>query len=267
MNSWEQIIYFLQGEMVRPEIYGWFHLLWIISSIIVLILLLCFGKNKEKKLKIILFVYGFGALILEILKQIIWSFDYDMVNNIVSWDYNWYAFPFQLCTTPIFASIICLFVKKGKAREMILSYMAYITILGSLATYLYPESCFVKTILVNIHTMYLHCGSLVVSLYLLLSGEVEVKFKNVVNGYIIFLFFAFLAEIMNIVMYQSGILGSESFNMFYISPYFISSLPLFDIIQKNTPFIIFLLIYLLSILLGALVIYGVSKFISKFIKK
>jgi hypothetical protein len=133
--------------------------------------------------------------------------------------------------------------------------MAYITILGSLATFIYPEDVFVIDILINIHTMFLHCGSLVVSIYLLISKEVKVNFKSFFNGYKVFLVFAFIAELLNIVIYKSGILHGETFNMFYISPYFISSLPVYNTIQESVPYLLFLFIYLFSIFMGGLIIY------------
>ncbi len=260
MNILERFLYILQKEMERPVSYGWYHILWVIISIsFILFLYSRKDKNNEKTLKKILLIYGVTAFILELLKQLMWSFNYDAVTNIVTWDYNWYAAPFQLCSTPIYVSLICLFLKKSKLRDSLLSYMAYIIILGSLATFIYPEDVFVRDILINIHTMFLHCGSLVVSIYLLISKEVKVNFKSFFNGYKVFLVFAFIAELFNIVIYKSGILHGETFNMFYISPYFISSLPVFNIIQEKVPFIIFILLYLFAIFMGGLIIYGISK--------
>ena len=164
--------------MTEPTAFGWFHILWLVLVAITIFVLY---KNKkyysENQLKKVLGIYGVVALILETLKQLIWAFNYDPITNIVTWDYQWYAFPFQLCTTPIFVSIICLFLKKGNIRNNLLSYMAYITILGSISTMLIPDSCFVSDILVNIHTMWLHLGSFVVSVYLLMCGEVKINLK------------------------------------------------------------------------------------------
>lgn len=264
MNIIEKILYALQFEIERPSSYGLFHFACIAISITILIVLVKRKeKDHEKALKRILLVYGVGALTLELLKQIIWSFNYDPTLNTVTWDYQWYAFPFQLCTTPMFVSIICAFLKDGKVRNSLLSYMAFTTILGSLATAIYPEACFVRTLLIDIHTMYLHLGSLVVSLYLLIKHDVDIKFKNLINGYYVFLLFAFIAEIMNIIIYKSGIIGDETFNMFYISPYFTSSLPLFDTIQNKTPFLLFLFIYLFAIFIGSLVVWSIAKLINK----
>ena len=114
MNIFEKILYLLQKEMPEPTPFGWYHLLCIgIMIFLIVILFLRRKKHNEKRLKTILGVYGIIAFILELLKQLIWSFNYDSVNNIVTWDYEWYSAPFQLCTTPIFISLICLFLKNN----------------------------------------------------------------------------------------------------------------------------------------------------------
>lgn len=267
MNLFEKILYFLQGEMTEPNPFGWFHLTWIFITIISIFILYKNKKNySEKQLKYILGIYGIIALILEILKQLIWSFNYDPINNIITWKYEWYAAPFQLCTTPIYVSLICLFLKDNKIRKSLLSYLAFVTILGSALTIIIPDSCFVSDTLVNIHTMWLHCGSFVVSIYLIMNNVVEIKENNLKNSYLVFLIFVFIAEILNISIYNSGILNGDTFNMFYISPYFISTLPIFSTIQENVPFITFLLIYLFAIYLGSLIVYYLVYCIKKLLK-
>ena len=268
MNLFEKILYLLQGEMETPKPFGWFHILWILLVIISLIVLFILRKrHNEKQLKIVLGVYGVIALLLELTKQIIWAFNYDPITNIVTWDYEWYAAPFQLCTTPIFVSLICLFLKNNKIRKALLSYMSFITILGSIMTIILPDSCFTSDMLINIHTMWLHCGSLVVSIYLLMSKEVEINKKNFISSFIVFLIFVFLAEELNITIYNSGILNGETFNMFYISPYFITHLPVFKTIQESVPFILYLLIYIEVIFLGSLIIYFIAYNIKKLRRK
>lgn len=268
MNLFEKILYFLQKEMPEPTPFGWYHLLCIgIMLLFIVILFIRRKKNNDKQLKIVLATYGIIVLVLEILKQLTWSFNYDPVTQLITWDYEWYAFPFQLCTTPIYISLICLFLKKGKLRDALLSYLAFFTILGSISTILLPESCFVEDILVNIHTMYLHLGSFVISVYLLFTKEVKLNKNNFISATIVFLSLTTIAEILNISIYHSGILNGETFNMFYISPYFISSLPVFDIIQENVPYIIYLLIYIVALTLGALIIYFISLGINKLLSK
>ena len=128
MNFFLKILLFLQGEMTEPKAFGWFHIMWIIFIFLFLVLLR--NKRSEKNLKVILGTYGIVALVFEILKQIAWSFNYE--NGIVTWDYQWYAFPFQLCTTPIIISIVCVFLKENKLRDILLSYIesGLITLIG-----------------------------------------------------------------------------------------------------------------------------------------
>lgn len=259
MSILEKILYALQIEVEEPKAFGWFHLLWIGLVIIALIILYKIkNKYNDKQLKTVLGIYGIVAFTLELIKQLIWSFNYEPITNNVTWDYPWYIAPFQLCTTPIYVSIICLFLKNNKLRKSLLSYMAFVTILGGISTILLPDSCLVSDIVVNIHTMWLHCGSLVISIYLLFTKTVEIDKKNLKMAFKVFLVFVFLAEFLNIAIYNTGILNGETFNMFYISPYFTSTLPVFDIIQENVPFIIFLLIYVLAICVGSLLIYGIA---------
>jgi len=264
MNLFEKCLYFLQGTMERPTPFGWFHLLCIGIMLCAIAVLYCLRKKyNEKQLKCVLFIYGSIALILELTKQLIWSFNYDAVTNLVTWDYQWYAFPFQLCTTPIFVSLTCVFLKPGKFRSSLCSYLSFVTILGSISTILLPDSCFVETIEVNIHTMWLHLGSFVVSVYLLMAKEVKLNKQSLKRALFIFIMFVMLAQVLNFSLYHSGILNGETYNMFYISPYFISTLPVFDIIQQNVPYVLYLLIYIIVISLGALIIFGVATAISK----
>lgn len=263
MNLVKKIIFYLQLEMKTPVAFGWFHWLWIFFTIIA-ILFLYFKKKKSKKyLNKVLLIYGIVALLLETLKQLSWGLNYDVLTNKITWDYEWYAFPFQLCTTPIYASLLYLIIKNKKIKLALLSYLAFVTILGSFMTIIIPDSCFVSDILINIHTMWLHCGSFVVSIYLLMSGIVEINIKNLKSALLTFIIFVGIALALNLIVFNIGILNGETFNMFYISPYFISSLPIFDIIQQNVPYLIYLIIYLFALMLGSFIVYHIAKFIKR----
>ena len=264
MNWFEKLLYNLQGTMETPLPYGWFHMSWILLTLVAIIILFLLRKKyNEKQLKIVLGIYGIITFILELTKQLIWSFNVDLNTLAITWDYTWYAAPFQFCTTPMYVSLICLFLKKNKIRDSLLSYIAFYTILGSFMTIIIPSSCFTSDILINIHTMYLHCGSLVLSVYLLIIKEVKINYNNLLFGFIVFLIFVIIANTLNISFYNLGILGDETFNMFYISPYFISSLPVYNTIQEHLPYVFYLMIYIISIFLGGNIIYILSYLIQE----
>lgn len=263
MIFFKQIIEFLQSEMIEPQPWGRFHVLCL--TLMVVSIGVCWhirNRHSEKQLRMILAAYAIPTLILELLKQLSWSVT--ITETGLMWDYQWYAFPFQLCTTPLFVCLVCLFLKKNTVRSALLSYVSFITILGSLAVVFIPGDCFVEDILVNIHTTYLHYGSFVVSCYLLFSKEVHIKFDYLIKGIAIFVMVAMFANIMNILVYRSGVLHGETFNMFYISPYFISTLPVFNQIQQEVPYLIFLGLYLFILSCGGALICGISYMLQRF---
>ena len=242
------IIDLLHLEMNVPKPYGIFH---ISCLLLVFLSILILNKRKTSIHKVILF-YGTIAFALELLKQISWSI---YIDESIIFDYQWYAFPFQFCSTPIYICLFLLLIKNKNLKTALYSYLAYFTILGSITTMLYPASCFVSDILVNIHTMWLHGGSLVVSIYILMNKNIKLDYRK---GFYVFIFMLMIANILNIVMYNSSLLNGETFNMFYISPYFECTLPIFDIIYKSMNYFVFLFIYIMAIYLGSKIIYIVN---------
>lgn len=264
MTLFQKIMFFLQSEMETPKPWGKYHLFWIVLTIIICIFLFKIKKrDSEVQLKVVLGTYGIIALLLEIAKQVSWACEIDPINFETTWDYTWYAAPFQLCSTPIYISITCLFLKKNEFRESLLSYISFFTIIGSVVMLLTPQTCFTEYVLVNIHTMFLHCGSLVLSIFFLTNEYVKLNKKNYLGALKVFVFLVGIAEILNIGVYKSGVLKDETFNMFFISPYFMDEVPLFGSIIKNIPFGIYLIGYITLLSFLALVIYELAYIINK----
>ena len=252
-------------EITSPKPWGLFHIIALcITFSLVGYLYTRRHQHSERQLKCVLGAYSIVILLLELGKQILWSFNYDAAANIVTWDYLWYAAPFQLCTTPMYVCLLCLFLKKCTLRNALLSYVAYITILGSIAVMILPNDCFCSDLWATVHTTYLHFGSFVVSMYLLMSREVKITRKSLLMAIGTFLGFVCIAMTLNIVVYHADILNGETFNMFYISPYFISSLPVFSTIQPMVPYPIFFLLYISALSLGGGVVYTIAKSIKYF---
>ena len=262
MKAFQRLLFALQKDMQTPTPYGWYHWLWIVLGVVAVAVLYSRRRHAgEKQLKWVLGVYGVVALTTEILKQLAWTLSFSETTGLLVLDYQWYAAPFQLCSTPIYVSLMCVLLKKGKLREHLLAYLAYITISGGLMAMVIPTSCFTSDILVNIHTMWLHCGSLVVSIYLLMSRAVPVTVKSLRYAAVTFLCTAGFALLLNIFVYHTQWLDGETFNMFYISPYFPSELPVFSTIQANAPYPVFLATYLIALLLGSGIVYAVARLI------
>lgn len=215
-------------------------------------------KSGERYTERVFFIFGWTALVLETLKQFSWSFSYN-AQGILQFDYQWYAAPFQLCTTPAYVAALYPFIKSDRVRSALRGYLAYYTLLGSIAVALMPNTIYTDEVLINVHTSFLHMGALFLSLWLLCSGRVTAK-RDTWGGYVVFLCFAGIALLMNIVVYHLfGLEASgELFDMFYISPYYISSVPVFSTLDSILPYPVFLLLYLLAIFIDGILIASVE---------
>lgn len=248
--------------MKTPQAWGWFHLMWV-GLIIVSIAF--FYRSRKSGVRIdpdlVFGIYGFGSLLLELAKQLMWSVSIGE-NGAVIWDYSWYAAPFQLCTTPMFICIALCFAKSERLRGIMMDYLAYMSFVNMLLVVLLPGSCFCEYVIVNIHTMYLHCGGLIVSAFILINRLVRVDMKALFSGYRVFLDFCAAAIYVDISFVQLGIVPSgETFNMFYISPYFDCTLPVLSSIFKAVPYPVFLLTYLLGFLMLSIPVNRISRYI------
>lgn len=254
MNLFEKVIYFLQATMNTPKPYGLFH----IVCITLLILFTYFSslklRNKSDKTirKIILFIWII-MFTLEIYKQIIMSFDYK--NNIATWEYPWYIFPYQLCSTPLYLLPIVALSKNSKFRDSIISFLCTYSLLGGLATYIVPSSVFSSFIGINIQTM-IHHG-LQISLGVLLSVYYKNKLNNsfFIKGIYVFMITTSLAIILNLLV---PTFTSKEFNMFYLSPYYSFKIPLLNIETSNIPYPLYLFTYLSLLTIASLIIFKIQ---------
>ena len=110
MNLFERFIHFFEGEMETPTNYGWFHLMFI-GIVILFTVFLClkFKDCDDKIFRRITLICWITIVALEILKQLVFSFEFDGTNAV--WDYQWYAFPYQFCSTPLYVLPFIAFLR------------------------------------------------------------------------------------------------------------------------------------------------------------
>ncbi len=260
MEFWGRLIEILDADMQTPTMYGWFHLLFFTLSIVAGILLLRFGKAADEKfVRRVLLYSAIIVLVLEVYKQINYTFTYDGTTILA--DYQWYAFPFQFCSTPMYISLLAGLIRHRKVHTSLCAYLATFSPFAGLCVMFYPPQVFVPTIGINIQTMICHGMMIAVGIYLLGSGYVKVKHKTIFKAVPVFAVCILLAMVMNEIACLSGLLETETFNMFLISPYCEPSLPVYSLVQAVVPYPWCLFIYIAGfsaaayiILLAAMVI-------------
>lgn len=245
MNFWEKVITFLDSAMTKPESYGMFHLIWFAFFIVAAVLLCVFHKKGSDK-RVVWIVFGVAVVVtlLEIYKQINYTFSVGE-SGIVS-DYQWYAFPWQFCSMPMYVGLLAGIIRKGKVHDALCSFLATYAIFAGLCVMFYPGDVFVGTIGINVQTMICHGSMITVGVYLLYTGHVKVEHKTILKAMPVFACAVGLAAIMNEVAFRTGLLERETFNMFYISPHCDPHLPVYSLVQQVVPFPWCLVIYILG---------------------
>ena len=250
MHFLGKFINVLDKDMNTPEMYGWFHLLFVVLTVVTAIALYkAWKKPKEKTVRTIILIFSLLSILLEIYKQFNYTFSYD--GNVITADYQWYAFPFQFCSTPMYIGLFAALVKNQKIHKALCNYLATFSLFGGLCVMVYPAQVFIGTIGINIQTMVCHGSMVALGIYLLCSGYIELKHKTILPAIAVFAVIIISAIAMNETAHITGLLERESFNMLYISPYCEPSLPVYSLVQQVVPYPFCLIIYIASFSLAA----------------
>ena len=259
MNFFEKVVNFLVPTMAVPPAYGVFHLT---SVLLVLIFTLYFAlrhKNTEDgKVRRVLLVFWIVIMILEVYKQIAFAFNYNGGDPI--WDYAWYVFPFQFCSTPHYILPFIIFLKEGKIRDAFIAFLCSFSLLAGISVMVMPGDVLCYLSIINVQTMFHHGSQVLLGVWLAVLNRKKLSLRFFLSGIAVFISLVCVAMILNVIVYRAMLShGSvETFNMFFISPYFPCTLPVLSDIFAVAPYPVFLLAYLFAFSLGATVIYLIA---------
>ena len=265
MVFFRSVLALLDTSMTVPQPYGWFHVLFFILSFVAAIPLCRFPqKPSDDHVRWVVWVTAAVVALLEVYKQINYSFSYE---NGISYDYQWYAFPFQFCSTPMYVGLLAGIFKKGKVHGSLCAYLATYALFAGLSVMVYPVSVFISTIGINIQTMICHGSMITIGIYLFYTGYVPLKHKTILKALPVFAVTVGMAAIMNEIANQTGLLERETFNMFFISPYCEPSLPVYSLVQAHVPFPFCLFLYILGFTAAAYIVLLLAMAIAKLGRK
>ena len=247
MNFFEKMLIILDSSMKEPTMYGWFHIMFLILMISTIIFLAIKYKHpSEKQTKNVLLIYGVTCIVLEILKQINFSFNYEGINTW--WSYQWYIFPYQFCSTPMYVALVAALTKNKKLQKSLYAFLATYGLIAGLSCMIYPSTVFIDTIFINIQTMVHHGSMVIIGMFMITSKSIDFNFKTIKDAAKVFIVLIMIALLIDISTYYIGI--DNGLEMFFISPFHTSALPVFNIIYDKVPYIVFLIIYILSFTIG-----------------
>lgn len=238
---------------VRPVPFGAFHIGALAIILFLAILSVCLRRRLprgEGKLRRALTAFGVGLLLLEIGKQITYSYD-----PVAGWAYSWDRFPFQFCSTPIYIALVAACLPDGRVRRACLAFLATYAPVAGLAVLVYPAAdVFHEILFLNVHTVIWHGGMLLFGLYLWLTEAVTPSKRTARSAAAVYLPLPFIALALNELEMATGFAGAYTFNMFYIARDGYCMIPVLTDIQRTCPYPVFFAAYVLVLGAGGVLV-------------
>ena len=193
----------------------------------------------------ILFFVGVFLILMEVYKQVFITFK---INGGV---YDWWFFPFQLCSVPMYLCVL-LPIMNGWLRRASLTFMACYTLVSALAALIFPEDYLRPQLSLTLHGFIWHGLLLFISLLIIFSGSADLSARGFTNASLLFIFCCIIAVCVNIISepFMATAVGIEHdyAAMFYMNPFHVSPQPIVGAIQKSTNIPFGLVLYALAII-------------------
>ncbi len=203
-----------------------------------------FRSLSDDTVKNVLFAVGLILAAGELYKQL---FLYFVINH---GNYDWWFFPFQLCSIPMYLCVIQFFIKSRKARRVIGTFLRDYCIMAGLAAIIVHEGFSGIHWSLTLHGYLWHTIMILTGFFCDLTGLADDSGAGYVRTLPLFWGCAAIATVINIAAPRHG-----EADMFYISPYHVSVQPVVHELGLAIGIIPSDILYLCSICLGAAIIH------------
>lgn len=200
--------------MNPPAPYSLFHIIFIAIGLSAVVYLAYDTSRKVKstRVPILLFFCGLLLAATECWKQL---FLYYIVNQQT---YNWWYFPFQLCSLPMYFCLVLPFVSSKHKKTILYTFMQDFNLLGGIMALAEPSGLFHPYWFLTLHGLVWHLLLIYIGLVIAFSHLSDPSYMGF--GRTLPLFFA-CCIIATIINRTAKPLGQA--DMFYISPYYPSA--------------------------------------------
>ena len=237
-------------EMEMPTMFGWFHIFFLVFFYLLTFLTILFFKDSPRRtMKTIVFIGWLSLLILELTKQLISTYWHGR--------YYWANFPFQFCEVPLYVYPILLLNRNKKFENILIAFCCTFSLFGGFAILTLPFTGLNTLVFHSARTMIHHGIITVIGFYLFAWNRRQVTLKNFFKGSVIFLVVTVIAILFNLYVDKRV---PDPVNMFFLNGEYPTELLIIKRIQPNVPWIIFVLLYIVSFYIIALLTLATEHF-------
>ena len=202
---------------------------------------------------ILFFLCGVIMSVSEIWKQLTLTF------VLGGGSYNWWYFPFQLCSIPMYLLLLYPWLRGERPRRILLAFLMSYTLLGGIAVFADTSGLHYPLTALTVHSYLWHILLILVGILSGLTcfrGAHGKALRAFAGSTGLYLFCCVLAELFNLAFDRFG-----TINMFYINPGYQMQQIVFSNLSVrigNTPAI---LLYIASTIFGAFLLFLIWQFI------
>lgn len=201
-----------------------------------------------KKYRTFYLYCGIIMLISELWKQ--WCLTY-IVNQGI---YNWWYFPFQLCSIPMYICLILPWIQSNRTYRTLQTFLMDYSLLGGIFVFFDTSGMHYEYPPLTVHSFAWHILLIIIGLITGLSKKADYTLKGYRRCTLIYLSGCAIATILNLAIDPYG-----SINMFYISPHYVMTQKVFGDIAQILGNVTGIIIYIAATILGAGIIHIVWK--------
>ncbi len=241
----ERFFFFTAWPMVPPAPYSCFHLILALSGAAAAFLAALFFSSRSASFRPwrILFACGLFLALTEAYKQ---GFLYFVVNGR---SYDWWYFPFQLCSVPMYLCLAYPFVSP-KLQTVLGTFIQDFGLLGGIMALAAPAGLMHPYWTLTLHGFLWHFILIFLGIYCWRSRLSQAGFSGFARTLPLFFICILIATAVNV---WTG--PEENADMFYISPYYPSLQVVFHSIALYIGIIPGNIVYLFCVCLGAALIH------------
>lgn len=210
-------------------------------------------KNRITTQKLNHFYLFCGILMSasELWKQ--WYLTFRQNNGI----YQWWHFPFQLCSIAMYILLILPWLKPSRARQALLSFLMNYSLLGGIAVFADTSGLHYKSSILTVHSYLWHILLITIGLtagftYIKELRSPALSRQHFRDSTLLYLACCTTAVLLNQLLDSQG-----SINMFYINPDYKMQQIGFSALVPYTGNISAILLYILSTILGAAILFHI----------